>query len=186
MWILDITRQLCYSGKVGYISFTKNKKNIMITIKKVIFETIRTFFFLATITACFVFLGVALDDLWVEHLRIGPVFLGLVGKEFFLKIFKVTGAIAVVTMPIVIFGMACRSYAKRETTDDGEEIIKAVIPFVVILVIIPGILLLFQEKWEQLGYFTIYWIAVVIIGRLGKYVPHRPLMVYVLGRAIKR
>jgi hypothetical protein len=73
--------------------------------------------------------------------------------------------------------MACRAYSQRQTVKDGEEIIKISMVFALMLVVLPTILLIVQERWEHLFYFGAYWLAVVIVGKLGKAASITPLMV---------
>lgn len=150
--------------------------------KRITFEFIRTAFFLATITAASVFICVAINEVWIDYLKLNPLMPELVTPSTLLNIFKVTGIIAITTMPIVLFGMARRSYAERQTVADGETVVKITMMFTLIMVVLPALLLVFQERWEHLGYFGLYWVGVVIVGQLGKYAPTTPAIVFCLER----
>ncbi len=154
--------------------------------KRITFELIRTAFFLATITAVSVFICVAINEVWLDYLKLSPLMPELVTLNMLLTIFQVTGIIAITTMPIVLFGMACRSYAERQTVAEGETVVKISMVIALIMVVLPALLLVFQERWEHLGYFALYWVGVVLIGQLGKYAPLTPAVVFCLERTANR
>lgn len=152
--------------------------------KKLLFELIRTSFFISAILAFSIFVGVAINELWNNNYA--PIFPAIVNMETLLSIFNVVGAAALITMPVVLFGMAARTYSKRQSVKDGEDVVKISSMFALMLVVIPTGLLIFQERWEVLGCFAIYWIVVVVLGNLGKYAPYQPAFVSCLERTTNR